>query len=126
MRHHALWGILALSVAGCDCGPQPAAPDGRFMPDAPTAPDGGFICMMEGQEVCEGNTHTTCILEGEFLSAQREDCAAMDPPKVCVEDLWCVVCRPGSFGCIENDAVQCRDDGSGWDVIEECQVTEGE
>src|SRR5688572_17516309 len=123
MRQIFVWTFLALGLTGCDCGDTPANPDARFTVDAPPPPDGGFLCSVADEELCVGDVHTTCVLDGEFLRAQTEDCRAMG--MICLPDLWCAVCRPDSIGCIENDVVQCESDGSGWEVIEECDEAEG-
>src|SRR5690349_18962089 len=123
MRFLPALGLFVLASAGCDCGPTMAAPDARFEVDAPPPVDAGFICSMDGEETCVGNVHTTCVLDGEFLRAETEDCAERE--MICLPDLWCAVCRPGALSCIDNDAVRCRDDGSGWEVIEECDGDAG-
>jgi hypothetical protein len=94
------------------------------MPDTgPRDPDAGFICTEVGEQACEGTTHVTCVMAGEFLSSEREDCAAMG--QICVRDLWCVLCRPGEVGCQDNNAVVCNEDGSAWELVEECDISMG-
>src|SRR5688572_24786870 len=113
-----------LGLAGCACGDDDGGDGGRFEPDTgPGRADGGFICNAVGDEACEGDTHITCVMDGEFVAAEREDCRAMD--QICVRDLWCVVCRPGTVSCQGDNAVRCLDDGSGWEVIEECDIGMG-
>jgi len=114
-------GVLALSSLAAGCGDD--GTPGRD--DAGTSPfrDGGFYCVSEEAEACFRNSHYSCVRDGEFLRPEVEDCAAEG--KVCVDVLWCVVCRPGDIACMAGDAVQCRDDGSGWDVIEECDLAAG-
>ena len=119
---------VALGVTGCGCGDD--GPTGERTDAGPRMFDdaGQFFCGTAESEGCgrrpdDVNIHYTCEREGEFLQPVTEDCAAMG--KICVTDLWCVVCRPGEVGCQDNDAVVCRDDGSGWDVIDECDLAAG-
>ncbi len=112
---------FVLIASGCgDDGPKPGDRE-----DGGTSPivDGGFTCVLEDSEACLGDVHYSCEREGEFLRPVAEDCGAMD--MVCVADLWCVVCRPGQVGCQDNDAVVCNDEGTGWDLVEECDIAEG-
>ncbi len=108
----------------------PSCTVGSGMPmrdDAGTNPivDGQFVCLRQESEACLDNVHFSCATDGEFLSPVREVCADRD--LVCVDGLWCVVCRPGTGSCDESgNAVVCRDDGSGWDLREECDVAGGE
>lgn len=114
--------VSALIVVASACGDDDID---RTRPDGGVSPiiDGGFVCVEADSEACLGDIHFSCESDGEFLRAVQEDCAAMG--LICVTDIWCAVCRPGQVSCQDNDAVVCRDDGSGWDVIEECNIAEG-
>lgn len=114
--------IGVVSISACTQGTN--VPDRR---DAGTNPivDGGFVCLREDSEACLGSVHYSCERNGEFLSPVRDDCGARG--LTCVDELWCVVCRPRTGGCDEDgNAVVCRDDGSGWDLLDECDVANGE
>lgn len=121
-RLRLAWGVLYLCIGACTQGGRPSdRPDGGENPIV----DGGFVCWRATSEACLDGVHYSCAADGEFLRPVREDCEAMG--KVCVDQLWCVVCRPGSVGCNEaGHAAVCRDDGSGWDVVDECDVASGE
>ena len=107
-------------AAGCgDDGPSRDRTDGGTYPIV----DGGFVCFTAESEACLDNVHFSCEDDGEFLRPVRDNCGETD--KICVPDLWCVVCRPGSVGCQENDAVICNEEGSAWDVVEECMIEDG-
>lgn len=117
--------LAAVTGCGDDDGPGVERPDGG---NDPFLDGGGFFCATPESEACgrrpeDQNIHYTCEREGEFLTPVTEDCAAMD--MVCVSDLWCVVCRPGEVACDGLNAIRCRDDGSGWDVVEECDLSAG-
>lgn len=84
-----------------------------------------WLCSA-GDERCDGGRHQRCEPEGEFLRVEERDCAAEG--LVCVEDLWCVTCRPDSRSCNDDDTavVQCAGDGGEWRVVEECDIGRGE
>jgi hypothetical protein len=113
---------LFAGLASCTVG------DGMVRrPDAGRNPiiDGGFLCLEPTSEACLEDIHYSCEADGEFLRPVRDDCRARG--MICVDGLWCVVCRPNSVGCDEHgNAVVCRADGSGWDVREECDPANGE
>jgi hypothetical protein len=89
--------------------------------------DGGFVCLEEESEACLNGIHYSCESDGEFLRPVREVCADFDPPRICDPVLFCVVCSPGTGGCnADGDAVVCREDGSGWDVVDDCDNANGE
>jgi hypothetical protein len=85
--------------------------------------DGSFVCQSVTDEACDGTFYRSCVQDGEFLAQRGVDCSL--DGRVCVPGLWCVVCRPGQVGCFEGNAAVCRDDGSGWDVTEECDIAAG-
>jgi hypothetical protein len=114
--------LVALSLlAGCgDDG------TGRPLPDAGQdliVDDGGVQCVSQDVQGCVGNTLYTCVQNGEFLEPEPTDCGAED--KVCVEGLGCVTCRPDEVTCRDNDVVRCNAEGSGFEVMEECNLEEG-
>ncbi|MBI2897085.1 MAG: IgGFc-binding protein [Deltaproteobacteria bacterium] len=79
-----------------------------------------------GEERCWSNRHQTCVQDGEFLNFVEEDCG--EEGKICLDQLWCVVCDPGQIRCNEDATAieECKEDGSAWEVIEECDVAAGE
>ena len=85
--------------------------------------DGSFVCQSEADQACDGNVYRSCVRDGEFLSQRGLDCGL--DGRICVPNLWCVVCRPGEVGCFNGDAAVCRADGSGWDVSEVCDLSAG-
>ncbi len=117
-----LSSAFLISAAACTQGTKlPGRPDGGENPIV----DGGFVCWQTDSEACLDGIHYSCEPDGEFLRPVRENCLEMN--LVCVDQLWCVVCRPGTGGCNEaGNAVVCRDDGSGWDLVDECDVSAGE
>ncbi len=70
------------------------------------------------------DVHQSCVPDGEFLRTESEDCLALG--MLCVDGLWCVPCRPGTTTCEDNDVTRCLDDGSDWEVIEECVLEDGD
>jgi hypothetical protein len=118
----ALAVVILPCVASCTTGD--GTPDRMDAGDDPIV-DGGFVCRRAESEACLNEIHYSCTADGEFLRPVQENCAEMG--LTCVPDLWCVVCRPGAGGCDEaGNAVVCRDDGSGWDLREECDIANGE
>jgi hypothetical protein len=108
----------------------PACTEGTGMPmrhDSGMNPiiDGGFVCLELQSEACLNDVHFSCEPEGEFLRPVRDDCAARG--LVCHPAIWCVVCHPGERSCDgDGNVITCRDDGSGWDVTQECNIAGGE
>jgi len=118
---------LALLAGGlpASCARPALEPDNQL--DGGGPPDAGDFWYCElGQERCFQNRHQVCVQDGEFLNYTEEDCG--ERGLVCREGLWCVVCDPGSIRCNEDSTAveQCAEDGSRWDVIEECDVGGGE
>lgn len=85
--------------------------------------DGSFFCYEEDSEACVGNVHNYCVRNGEFFRPETEDCAAMG--MICVPDDWCILCRPDTLGCDDNNVVRCNGDGTEWTVVEECVIEDG-
>ncbi|UJR81801.1 IgGFc-binding protein [Sandaracinus amylolyticus] len=114
--------VAIVSLSSCTQGTgRPDRPDGGENPII----DGGFVCLSATSEACLGDVHYSCEADGEFLRPVVENCA--DEGKTCADGLWCVTCRPNSGGCDEQgNAVVCNDDGSGWEVIDECDIEHGE
>src|SRR5262249_14253675 len=125
MTQRVLRAALAAScLLSFSCSKGMTVDDAGTGPDAPDFRDGGFVCTSATAEACVGNFHVMCSLSGEFFTPHYEDCEAEG--RICVDPLWCVVCRPGAHECHDSDAVVCRDDGSGWNVIQTCDLTMGE
>jgi hypothetical protein len=111
---------ISLLSFGAACGDDKPGPREDGGPRNPIV-DGGFVCFEETSEACLNDIHYSCEDDGEFLRPVRENCAEMG--LICVDELWCVVCRPGEVACMgpeNNTAVRCRDDGSGWEDVEDC------
>ncbi len=87
--------------------------------------DGGFVCFHPDDEACLGDIHFSCESDGEFLRRVDEDCAAIG--QVCLPDTWCSLCRPGQLQCDEEgNVIRCKEDASGFDLVEECDIEGGE
>lgn len=113
-----------LLLFGTACGDDTPTP----MTDSGVSPirDGGeFFCATAESQACIGNEHWYCVRpEGsEFVQSANEDCAATG--QVCVPDLWCITCRPGSVRCDGNTVEECADDGSEWLPQEDCDIAAG-
>lgn len=82
-----------------------------------------------------------CEREQEFYRIAETDCTAeglicvdQPPYRDCeqqvliegAENIGCAVCRPCMLGCAEGNVARCLPDGSGWEVIEYCQISAGE
>jgi hypothetical protein len=82
-----------------------------------------------------------CEREQEFYRVAERDCTAehlvcVDQPpfsdcdsQALVEgaaNIGCAVCRPCARGCNEGNVARCLPDGSGWEVVEYCQISAGE
>lgn len=118
----AVVASLALALAA-GCPRRVEAPrDARIPPFL----DGSFYCATSDATACVGNVWLYCVPEGEFLRAEQVDCAAMEPPQVCIEGSGCRVCRPDSVDCFENHPARCNADGTAWERIEECDLEGGE
>ncbi|MBX3269032.1 MAG: IgGFc-binding protein [Sandaracinaceae bacterium] len=117
-----LVGLLALP--GCDTGGPPPARDGG---PTPVRDGGGFVCIDLDSMTCQGNVHLSCVRDAEFLSAVADDCdRRTDGNNLCVLGLGCRVCRPDEIFCRDGDVVQCNSDGTGFTVVEECDIAAGE
>jgi hypothetical protein len=113
--------ILSLSsLLGCDCAEPSVVPGSS----ARRGDDDDVWLCREGDQRCDGDLHETCVADGEFLRTETEDCAVLG--ERCIEGLWCVPCIPDTYDCLDNDVTQCRDDGSGFDVVEECDILAGD
>lgn len=115
-RSVPLFGAWLLPV-GCE----PRSPRAR---DAGTT-DGGdvSVCTPGVAGVrCEGSTAVECLADGS--EGARTDCSAAG--QVCVADLGCRACRPGTFTCNGNDVERCADDGSGYVPHASCDAAAGQ
>jgi hypothetical protein len=93
----------------CACSPERAPRVDDFVP----------------REDCIGRTDgVSCPTENGALTCQaeafvaEEDCA--DSDKICVADLGCVTCRPGTYSCDGQRRIRCNADGSGHHELELC------
>ncbi|HJL15041.1 MAG TPA: IgGFc-binding protein [Sandaracinaceae bacterium LLY-WYZ-13_1] len=88
--------------------------------------DGGFVCVREDAVACLGNTHFSCTRDGEFLSTVEDDCDEReDGFNICVTDLGCRVCRPNEVFCRGGDVVECNEDGTDFELVEDCDLSAG-
>ncbi|MEM9069069.1 MAG: IgGFc-binding protein [Myxococcota bacterium] len=85
--------------------------------------DGGFVCFTPESRACLGEVWNTCEQDGEFLRATPLDCASMDMQ--CVMGIGCSVCRPDTQFCRDGNVVRCNSAGDGFDLIDECDLAEG-
>ncbi len=118
----ATYGLAALllSTFGCSCGDDDD-PTPRRDAQMPFV-DGMFVCFDQDSRGCEGNVFKHCVRDGEFFSVESEDCSAMS--RTCTEE-GCSVCRPNEAGCLDGNAVKCNEDGTAYDLVEECDITRG-
>jgi hypothetical protein len=123
MRHLSLSGLVCVLAAACTSGMEmPDGDDGGVS----AIQDGGFVCVREDAVACIGNTHYSCVRNGEFLSTEMDDCDARDDDRnVCVTELGCSVCRPEEIFCVDGDVAECNADGTGFEIVEECDIGEG-
>jgi hypothetical protein len=77
----------------------------------------GGVCP-EGEQVCIDNQHMVC--DGEGGHDEVHDCGT----QVCVPQLGCVECAPGTRRCVEDAAEVCNDVGQ-WEFDEECDDLQG-
>lgn len=127
--HHgffALGAFVACAVSGC-------RPARSFVTDAAT--EGGTDSRVPDPAAwedcvppatrCYQESFQRCVPAGEFSRVITEDCSANG--QVCVENRGCLPCRPGTLRCTEDNTTieRCRDDGTGWDPVEECDVANG-
>ncbi|MCS6799842.1 MAG: IgGFc-binding protein [Myxococcota bacterium] len=124
--------LASLSALLVACGGDGPADGGRPETGPPNPfVDGSFFCVSDEARACVGATFYRCERVGEFLEPRVEECAAHDPPRACVVEYGCVPCRPGARECRDDDGDDdpdvyvCRDDGSGWDLVEDCDETAG-
>lgn len=124
-----MWALVVLgllTISACDTG-TPGRLDATV--DASPFVDGGFVCWTLESRGCIGSVWHTCVENGEFLSTVTEDCSAQvgpdERPLLCVMDLGCVVCDPGRRGCRGQDVVLCDDTGNDYELVETCELSEG-
>lgn len=121
----SLFGALVTSALalGCTTGMNPEDDAGRPSPFV----DGGFVCLFEEAVACIDNVHFSCERdEGEFLSTVRDDCSARDDGRtLCLESIGCAFCRPDEIFCSGDDVARCNEDGTAFEVLEECDTGNG-
>ncbi|HTR49910.1 MAG TPA: IgGFc-binding protein [Kofleriaceae bacterium] len=76
----------------------------------------GLPCSA-GQTQCDGNELLTCV-DGHYANNMK--CA-----NVCVPDLGCTLCVPGTGTCNGNTSTACNMDGMGYSMID-CDPVQGE
>lgn len=85
--------------------------------DAGSDVDEPAVCPV-GTIECQGDTRAIC--DG-FGGHQFTNCS----PRICLPDIGCAECQPGTFDCDGNTLRRCLDDGSGWEVQETCDAELG-
>ena len=75
-----------------------------------------------GRAYCEGDLALIC--SDDAMNYRQEDCHAQD--EVCYPGRGCVTCFPGTFTCEGNTVAQCRQDGTGTQLLHDCSVESGE
>lgn len=102
MRHG--FAVFVLILLNASCGPTGTEPDGR-----PAVVDAGFadgaVCT-DGTTSCEGAVVLNCV-SGQFQPGETCD-------SVCVPNLGCVECVPGTGTCNGNVSTACTPDGLGY------------
>ncbi len=126
MRHSIriflLFSLLG-ALAGCGDDDGTTREDAGPL-DANPIVDGSFFCWNNESAACVGNIWNTCEPDGEFLQPVREDCG--DTDQTCIPNLGCRQCNPGRQFCEGNNVAVCNEDGTGFEVIDECSTEEGE
>lgn len=117
--------VATLALLGCDT---MTDRDGGLNDGEVISPfvDGSFVCLTEDARECADNVHYSCARDGEFLSTVMENCTAnTDGRNTCVPELGCVICRPNTTFCNDNDVVRCNGDGTAFELEEMCNLEEG-
>ncbi|MCG8554993.1 MAG: hypothetical protein MJD61_06850 [Proteobacteria bacterium] len=127
-----LLGGLAVTLLGCEV---TEAASGLLPPLEPPAQvvAGVLQCRHEGQRACvhvnaDGRRVEElheCTRSGEFLQDELlVDC--MRQNMICDLRLECAICAPDTPSCMAGAVIQCKSDGSGYDLIRECAIEAGE
>lgn len=136
---------LALGAFTLACGG-----DNGSLSDVDLGPGGNdmatvFICLEADDQACDGNTLLSCEASGEFLSRVETDCGDIFPSGTCIDEVGCVLCRPGDAdsglepertccsaalaaqGLCEagERVIECAEDGASYVEIEECDSDDG-
>lgn len=80
---------------------------------------GSTTCGAGVSSICRGNSSVSCNADGS--EGATTDCGS----QMCVSNMGCRVCSPGSGHCNGNDVQQCRIDGSGYDTVATCDPSTG-
>ena len=117
--------FFAVSLAACGDDGDDGIGRGDMGPRDPIV-DGMFQCVSPEAKACLTGSWWTCDANGEFLRAVQEDCTAQN--QLCLPDFGgCVDCNPGGLSCDDdNNVIQCNDTADGTEVIETCEVSEGQ
>ncbi len=108
--------LAAAVVCGAlSCGPPRNAVDGGGdvrRRDATGADPAAWLDCLPDQQRCFGDIHQTCAVAGEFTEVHNENCLATG--QVCVDQRWCVPCRPNATSCSDDESsvLRCAADGS--------------
>ncbi len=114
-----LLGLLVLPLlVACDAGGDPGQASSSAGPGAGSGGADGSGGGAPSCPMCEGTVHVDC--EGN-----RTDCKP--DGLTCSSTLGCTACAPGVRRCDGAASVEvCADDGSGWEVVAECDLDAGE
>ncbi len=136
--------VVAALLAGCPMSRGQRWDGGSIEPDAAGVdlacggdPSDDSVCVDRGPS----EIFMFCEPEQEFYrvgerdcTAERlvcvdhppyEDCETMEPVEG-AGNIGCAVCRPCRMGCAEGNVARCLPDGSGWEIVEYCQISAGE
>lgn len=107
MRVGAIAGLVLCLLTACSPKKAPLAGIEPAREECSGKPD-GVLCTESGQALsCKDNA----VL-------QVDDCG--EQGQVCLAPEGCVTCRGGERSCDGNTLTRCLEDGSGYEVIEEC------
>jgi hypothetical protein len=121
------FAVIAASLVGSlSCGPARQFSDSGVdvrRHEAATEDPAAWLDCVPGQQRCYNDIRQVCVVAGEFVEVQNDDCTTHG--QVCVEDgnpdpnmrhASCLPCRPNATSCSpdETSAWRCAADGSGW------------
>src|SRR5688572_16598925 len=107
MRAPGIVGLMLGFALACSSEPAPPASDTVSRDECLNQSD-GVLCMERGEALtCRANEVVESV-----------DCTQLG--QVCMPPVGCLACRPGERACAGNDVTECRADGSGSEVVEEC------
>lgn len=122
---------LALLVGSSACSPAPRLIELPPLDDAGPPREPLPVTCKPGQKaLCASDIYYRCEATEEFIEVTPDDCPARGLH--CNVERGCVLCSPGDHqckvcgdddpGCNPDIVQECRQDGSGWDDIEVCDL----